>query len=351
MKYSAQNLFKLLRRKKKIAAIFLILLITAIYFLMPKGKEDIETITVKKGTLTQTISATGKIQSATSSELNFLTGGRLAYIGANKGDPVAKFQTIATLDTRSVQKKLESSLRDYSLQRNDFEDQQDKYDDRKPVDATSDAMRRILQNNQLDLEKAILSVELQELAKQESYLTSPIEGVLIRADVTTTGVNIPPTAKFVVADPLNLIFQLDVDEADIGKIKLGQIIELTLDAFPDNTVKVPVDLIDFASHDTSTGGTAYTVRATLPLNSDQKFRIGMNGDASIIVNEKNDIMLIPLASIIDDKYVYIKEKDKFVKKEIKLGLENDLDVEVISGLSSGDIIASQPTDIEPIKNE
>lgn len=330
-------------KKASIAAAVVFLLLIVIF--RPKAPKAIATQKVTEGDIKETVSASGNVSSQTSVDLTFPAGGKLVYLGVQKGDQVSAGQTIASLDTRTVEKNLQTALANYSEQRNTFDQTIDNNNDHTPENALNDDMKRILENNQYDLNKAIYSVELQDLAKQQSYLTTPINGTVVRADVTTAGVNIGPTTTFTIADPDNLIFKVDVDEADIGKIHLGEPIAITLDAFPDQSINASVNYIDFASHATSTGGTAYTVQAALPLNTDDAYRIGMNGDAEITITQRHNVLVIPLSALIDDNHVFVKTGKTFAKRVVKTGIQSDIDVEVTDGLKAGDEVALQPDDV------
>ena len=337
--------------KKKIVIPVVIILIGYLIYTAtrPPAASLVETQTIKKQDVTQTLSATGSIDSTQSASLSFIAGGKLVYLNAKKGDHVKKGQTIAVLDQRSMQKNLESALRDYSKQRNTFEQSHDDYYADSPDHAINAQVRRILQDNQYDLDKAVISVELQDLAREQSVLTSPIDGIVTKADVETTGVNVTTSTTFTIANPDMLVFKMDIDEADIGKVKDGQPVTVTLDAFPDDTLHLRVDSIDFTTHATSTGGNAYTVEATLFPQTGRTYRLGMNGDAEITLQKVYNVLTVPITSVVDDSYVYIKKGNTFEKKKIKLGISDDTDSEVLSGISEGDQVALDPTAAEKIK--
>ena len=273
-----------------------------------------------------------------------MTGGTLAWLGVKKGDVVKQYQTFATLDARTTLKSLQGTLLDYSKQRNTFEQTQDSYANRTPEMALNDSMKRVLQNNQYDLNKAVVSVELQDLARQQSILTTPISGIVVRADAKTAGITITPSTTFTVVDPSSLTFKMEIDEADISKLREGQTVDVIFDAYPDKKLNLTIESIDFVTHTTSTGGSAYDVKAKIMTdNSNYQYRIGMNGNAEIILSKKQHILTVPLASLVDENKVYVKTSKGFEKKTLKLGQENDTSVEVLSGLSAGDVVATDPT--------
>ncbi len=335
----------LLKKHKKIYFAIFVLIIIGIFIFRPSPPKPIEVQKVKTGEITESISATGTITSETSVNLDFLTSGKLVYLGIKKGDYVKPYQTIAVLDQRTLQKNLESTLRDYSLRRNDFDQTQNDNANRTPNQALNDAMKRILQDNQYDLEKAVLSVELLQLTKENSILSSPVAGIVTRADVSTTGVNVSTATTFTIADPDNLVFEIEVDEADIGKVRMGKKTILTLDSYPDEQIPLTITSIDFSSHTSDSGGNVYTIETSMPENTETKYRIGMTGDAEIIADQKKAALIISLASLDDNNNVYVKKADTYIKKKIKTGIKSDTEIEITSGLKEGEEVALQPDEV------
>lgn len=330
--------------KRKLILIPLVLIVSgALFFFWPKPAKPIPTETVKKQDLTQTISITGTISAEKSVDLTFLTGGLLTYLGVQKGDIVAQYQTIGVLDQRTVLKNLQDDLTDYSKQRNTFEQYNIDQQAIKPQDAVNDRMKRLLQNNQYDLDKTIFSVELQDIARQNSVLVSPIAGIVTRADAKTAGINITAATTFTVVDPNLLTFKMEVDEADISKVKEGQAVDVVLDSYSDKTIHLVVDSIDFVTHTTSNGGNAYDVKAKIQDNDKNLYRVGMNGNAQIITEKKTGVISVSLASLIETDKIYVKTGNKYEKKTLKLGLQNDTSAEVLDGLNEGDTIVTDPT--------
>ncbi len=346
-----KKIFRFIKRHTKLIIIILIIGLIGFFVLRPKPEPPIDTITLKRTNLVDSLSVSGSITAKKIANLSPLSSGPLVFLGASVGDTVTAGQTIAVLDQRIVQKNLQGALIDYSKQRDAFD--QTIFNNNgiaKPTDAVNDTMKRILQDNQYDLDKSVNSVELQDLAKQQSVLTTPIAGVLTRADAVTVGTTVSPSSVFTIIDPASLVFAMDVDEADIGKVSICQKISITLDAFPDKNSSLVVDRIDFVSHTTTNGGNAFTVEAKLPEGSVSNYRVGMNGNADIIIAEKNDVITIPTSSLLDSKYVYVKIGNSYEKRAVALGLQNDTDAEVTSGLQEGDVVVLQPSSVPTKKS-
>lgn len=354
-----KNLFSFANHHKILSGITIIIVVILIFVFRPNPSAPVSIQTVSRSHFVQSVSVSGTIQAKNSANLSFLIPGILVYIGVKKGDFVKQYQTIATLDQRTVQKNLQNTLLAYDVQRKTFDQTQQNgsngelqhlqlantTDSQIPKpDAINQAVERILQQNQDNLQTAVNSVELQSLAKEQTILMSPISGIITRADVTTINTNVTATNIYSVVDPNSVVFSMDVDESDIGKIINNQKAQVVLDAYPDTTLTLPVNSIDFVSHNTSTGGTAYTVEVKLPDNNDYRYKIGMSGNGEIITNEKNDVISIPINAIADNNYVYVqKTPTSFEKRKITLGLQNDTSAEVTGGLQTGEKIALDTT--------
>lgn len=336
---------------RRLAFSIIIILLAAVVFIWRISKSPttgIKTEEVKRTSITKSISASGKIASEEEVELKFQTSGLLAWVGVKEGDQVQAWQVIAQLDARELQKTLEKYLRDYSKERANFEeDRLVTYKDR----ALTDTVKRILEKNQWDLDKAVLDVELKDIALKFATLITPISGIVTQVDTPVAGVNITPaTAVFKVANPEKMIFKANIDEADIAGIILDLPAKITLDAYPGEEYEGKVTKISFASVVTSGGGTAFPVEISLPKNEGQKFKIGMNGDADIILEKRADVLAVPLVAIMereDKHFVWLIKDGRAKKQEIKTGLATDELVEVTEGLKEGDKIIK--SDVSKIK--
>lgn len=327
------------KRWKLILIIIAVLAAVGFWFYRKNNtkEESLTFITPEKGNLVKTIEVSGNIQAKQSSKLRFAAGGKITYIGAKEGDFVKKGQTIAAIDQKSLQKNLEKSLNDYSKERIDWDQTLDNTKDRwlpKPEDRTK-------QKDQIDLNNTIVNVELNDIAIQNTVLAAPFDGVLISSPTNVTGVTLLSTDTFDVVNPDTLYFQAQVDELDIGQIQKGQTATLAFDAYPDETFSSSISYISYKSSQTSTS-TVFLVDFPLTSQDINKFRLGMNGDAKIVVDSKQDVLSVPIDATIErDGKTFVKVKTDEMhaeEKEIQTGLETEDRIEVKSGLSQNDQI-------------
>lgn len=286
----------------------------------------------QRQTITQTLEASGMVDAKEKALLRFAAGGKVTYIGAKEGDYVKKYQTIARIDARDLQKRLERSLNVYEQQRNSWD---------QTLDDTKDRWipkkeERQVDTNQQSLENTVIDVELQSIAISNTVMTSPIEGVLVSAPTTVAGVVLGATDTFGVANPNTLVFSAEVDEADIAQVKKGQKVKITLDAYPDQTLESNISFIGYRAINTSSG-TAFVVEMPiLAENALDRYRLGMNGDVQIELATKDNVLTIPLSATKErDGKTYVDVKDaqgKAVEREIKVGIQNEELVEVVDGI-------------------
>ncbi|MCK9431775.1 MAG: efflux RND transporter periplasmic adaptor subunit [Candidatus Omnitrophica bacterium] len=178
---------------------------------------------------------------------------------------------------------------------------------------------------------------------QEVYkpiaLLAPINGEVIVATTQPGQTVTTSDAVLVLSD--KLIVRAQVDETDIGKIKLGQKAVIALDAYPDTKIDAFVEHIYYES-ETVNNVTIYKVDL-VPENSPEFFRSGMNATVDFIVQEKDGILLIPAQALHKDNgqdYVLLKQgEDKGPEKRIvQVGITDDKNYEVLSGLTAADTV-------------
>ena len=165
-------------------------------------------------------------------------------------------------------------------------------------------------------------------------------------DQPLPGVNITPaTATFTVINPESVYFKANIDQESVSKIKVGQNVILTIDAFLDQTFSSEVTYIAFTPV-SGLSSTEYEVRFRLPVENEHlAYRLGMDGDVSVVLAQSDSALTIPTDAIHDDDgqyFVLVRENQKSIRRNIKIGIENDSSTQVIEGLTENDqVIISQ----------
>jgi membrane fusion protein, macrolide-specific efflux system len=164
-------------------------------------------------------------------------------------------------------------------------------------------------------------------------LVAPITGTVIVRAMEPGQTATTLTSILVLSDRLIVI--ANVDETDIGRVKNGQIAEITLDAYPNVKVNGHVTLIKYESK-TVNNVTTYEVDI-VPDKVPAVYKSGMSANINIIDKLKKNVLLIPDEAIVhEDKNTYVliaAGGQTPEKRQIKTGLNDDQNVEIVSGLT------------------
>ena len=146
-----------------------------------------------------------------------------------------------------------------------------------------------------------------------------------------------------IADMSKMIFEGKVDEAEVGKLNEGVIIDVILGAIDDK--KFPAKLNFIAPKGTEEGGAVqFKIKAEMTLDESYFVRAGYSANAEIVLEQKDSVLSIKEALLLFDKetenpYVEVKiGEQEFEKREIELGLSDGVNVEIISGIDEDDEI-------------
>lgn len=190
---------------------------------------------------------------------------------------------------------------------------------------------------------------------QEAYkpapLIAPIDGKVIVRAVEPGQTVTSSDAVIVLSD--RLIVKAQVDETDIGKVKIGQKAVISLDAYPQVKVNAEVDHISYESR-TVNNVTIYEVDI-LPQTVPGVFRSGMSANVDIIEKSMDNILIIPLEAVKQDKggsFVLLsgRESREPVKQKVMLGISDEQNVEVVSGLTPEDKVIVKTQEYLPSKS-
>jgi macrolide-specific efflux system membrane fusion protein len=168
-------------------------------------------------------------------------------------------------------------------------------------------------------------------------LISPIDGeVIVSTDEPGQTVT---SSDVVVVLSDHLIVQAQVDETDIGKMKLGQEANVSLDAYPQIKAKGKVDHIYYESKIVN-NVTIYQVDI-LPETVPEVFRSGMSATVTVMEKAKENVLTIPNDAVKRNKegtYVLLSQGDgkKPIERKVEVGVSDDKNTEIISGLTADD---------------
>lgn len=197
-----------------------------------------------------------------------------------------------------------------------------------------------LKNLQASVDQMRAARDLAQVRLDYATIKAPFDGIVTHVDVDLGSTVTAGRAIIGVADISSYLVKLNIDETDISQIKLGQDVDIKLDAYPDVAIKAKVT--DVAATATMVQGVVnYVVTVTLTPQQ-APVKIGMTADANIIIAQKDNVLLVPNRAIRATGNHYVVNvqlaPNQVKEMEIKPGLANDQETEVISGLTEGQVV-------------
>ncbi|MBA6348915.1 MULTISPECIES: efflux RND transporter periplasmic adaptor subunit [unclassified Colwellia] len=317
--------------------------------------------------------------------------GQVSEMLIEEGDEVTKGQVLMRLEPRTFRADVEQQAAFVRIQKIAIEHQSKKIENLKSQWQRKHDLyqRKILDRDAYELidnQYALAKIDLR--SRQESLLQaqatldkaqerldktvfrSPIKGIATSVDIKqgetaiSGSTNISGSNLITLADPSSILIEVEVDEADIANILVGQQADIFAVAFPDKALKGQVQSIaTTAKRAQGRQGLSFKVKILLSDSNTIAVRPGMSCRAEIYTQSKSKTIAVPSESVIfatqgknvqvDDEsdnealadnvdHVFVLIDGKAVKQNVELGISNDRLQEITSGLKVGDKVIIGP---------
>ena len=294
-----------MKRKKRIWLIILCIAVVAIVVMMivkahkSANKElVIRTHAVAEYTVDNTVTATGTIEPVETVEVGTQVSGKVEKIYVDFNDVVKKGQLMAELDKQTLNQSLsraKASLTSAESQLNyaklTYERTKQLYEANAATLAAYQEAQNSYTQAQMSKRNAQASYDQARVDLAYAEIYSPIDGIVLDRAVEvgqTVAASFSTPTLFTLANDLTKMqVEADVDEADIGQVKVGQRVTFTVDAYMDDVFEGTVNQIRMKPTTTSNVVT-YTVIIEAP-NPDQKLFPGMTASVTIVTEEQTGL--------------------------------------------------------------
>lgn len=339
------------KKKKRIiiagAVVLVLALIIVIPRLMSGGDPPLAVTTgaVEKMDIEEAVSVKGTIQGSQKADVATSYNYKILSILVDEGDLVQKDQVLAVLDSKELQDDYQKALT--ALQDSKFS-----YESAKILYEEGAISKEEYLKAQSLYDTDKLTVNSLNIADKVN-IKSPITGT-----VTRVNVNIGRYANdtensepmFVVEDLQNLKMDVRISEYDISKIQVGQKVTITAEVLGNDSVQGVVSRISPTGEQKDASSTEMVIPVQIDVKKDNpKLIAGVTATAKIEIEKKNNVLSIPIDSILEDpntgdSFVMLLNGTTLKKVPVTVGIEGDFNVEITSGnLKTGDKVVLNPT--------
>lgn len=346
------------------------------YFAAPRAATVPTTVSVGRGSIEQTVLASGVLEANSLVSVGAEVSGRIEAVHVSLGQEVRKGDLIAEIDSldqenavktaqavlagiEAQKRNQEASLlkaqaaleRNKQLSANSLVSQTDLETAQAAVDSA------LAQIDQLDAQiaQSELSVESAELNLARTRIVAPSDGtivaLLVEAGQTVNANQTSPTIVK-IADLDTMVIKAEISEADVVRVTPGQRVYFTILGEPDTKIEAMLREVEPAptsiTSDESSADSAVYYNGLFDVpNPDHKLRISMTAQVTIVLDEATDVLTLP-SGLVTRKdpqgnsmvMVYDPATQEVAPRRIEVGLNNNINAEIVSGLSEGEQVVS-----------
>ncbi|GAB5427572.1 MAG: efflux RND transporter periplasmic adaptor subunit [Devosia indica] len=347
------------------------------YFLAPtQASTTPDTVTVGRGDIETTVLASGVLEASALVSVGAEVSGSIKAVHVALGDDVLKGDLIAEIDSLNQEnavKSAEAALAGIQAQRRNQEailaQAETALTRQQQLNANSLVSQTALETAQAAVEQARaqidqldaqiaqaeLTVESAELDLARTQIVAPADGtvvaLLVEEGQTLNANSTTPTiAKIANLD--TMVIKAEISEADVVKVSAGQKVYFTILGEPDQRIEATLREIEPAptsiADDTSSSGSAVYYNGLFEVpNPDHRLRISMTASVTIVLAEARNVLSLPSSLVTRQGpdggamvTVYDPASEEMRPVRVEVGLNNNINAEIVSGLEEGDLVVN-----------
>lgn len=334
---------------------------------------------LEKRTIRASILASGKLSHDDEVLLSTEVIGRVIALYVEEADEVSQGQLLLQIDDEQPEASVEQSRASVRMQEISIEGQNIKLEnlerqwqrkqrlfmedllDQDSFELASNELalaRNDLQSRQQNLLQASAYLEEAENRLSKTRVYSPIDGVVTSLDIKvgemaiSSTTNVPGSSLMTIANPESMLTEVNVDEADIANIAVGQEAEIVAIAYPDLPMKAIVESIAVSAKKAEgSQALSFVVKLRFTDTRGILLRPGMSCRAEIFTNSSETTLAVPIQAIDVEEdisldqttyTVFVYENGFAREVEVQVGIADDEYQEITEGLSEGDLIIIDP---------
>ena len=356
--------------KKIFIPLFVVLIIIGV--ILVKGKNsangsdnDIKMVEVERGDIVEKALAIGRIEPEKEIAIKSKISGIVRMVYVEVGDKVRVGQPLLEIKPDPTPLEYAEAKRNVEMATVNFENASNEYNrmnkllkerlvSQKEYDLAENEYKQSKLRLNLTQERlALIEKGRTKIADREidTVIKSPVGGTVLERRIHEGDPVVPLTSYqagtelLILADMASLIFKGTVDEIDVGKLEEGMMAELKIGAIPDQKIIGELSRISPKAKKQE-NATLFDVEIVITQKGEKIIRAGYSANADLVINKSVNTLFIPerLVEFNDDKtFVEVRDdKGEIIKKEVKIGLSDGINVEITEGLAEGDEVVERP---------
>jgi len=325
--------------------VFIVAGIIAANHIYRKSIIEVEVHTVDETTIISSVTSSGKVEEINKSEIYVELPLRVKDIMVKEGDMVKAGQVLFDVDTQSLELQLAqarlstymgtSAIEAWNEGNPEFNDKEQAMDYYNTKNNTVELQIRDLEN---------------KLRNQPKKITSPIDGIITKLNVKKGMIADSTQAAAVVSDVSSLRVKANIGEYFISKIKEGQKVKITGDAFEGESYHGVVKEISPIAKQVNNGHNSETIVEVYidVIEKETKLKPGYSAEVKIETGRKENVITVPYECVTQENgnidICYIVRNGRAQKVPVTVGHELELEIEITNGLKKGDKVILNPTD-------
>lgn len=291
----------------------------------------VEVVTVGRGSMGRTTTVSGAVEPLRQVGVNSQLAGVLTSVLVEEGDRVSQGQVLARIDDREISAQVRAAEAQLRLAESTMQ-RSEQLREAQVMTAAE------YERDRANMEAA--RAQLDQLRTRQGFATiaSPISGVITERRLLAGDVVSPQTRLFTVADLGTLVVRLPVSELDVGGLHEGEVVDLTMDALPNQVFQARVRRV-FPTADTNTR--LVPVEVALMGEGLRRARPGYLARATFSLDERDNAIVVPVNAVFGvagAEAVYVVEDSRAMRRPVITGLRQADRIEILTGLTDGETV-------------
>ena len=295
----------------------------------PSAAVPVQVEPIARRSISQYLETNGTLEAENEVDIVARTSGPVTEINTEEGHLIRARQLIARIDEREARNQVAISSVARDEAKLAFDRAKSSWDQGLVSQEAYDTALSKLSSAEAQLESAEIQFAYTEI-------TAPFDALVVTRDIKLAQYVTPGTTLFRISDFTQLLCRVEVPEKDFPHVRIGQSAHIRVEAYPGDSFSAEVARLR-PTVDAATG----TFTVTLEVEGQNKLRPGMFASVYLQTDTHDDAIVIPRDALVLDSLgdtVFVKSGDDAERREVQLGLRSENLVEVLEGISEGDLL-------------